>query len=368
MSSTTLAINWFDWQRRTRNPPSSAVIGSDRSTSRVLLTVLTAKGRTELVEASADLMHRTRIGLPKGLRPIQARWVPGREDIVFVAEVPVPKAQGRPHPAAPPGQRRREHVTLNDTNGLAAALRDNSPTPVSRSVAQRQVFLRKADGTVRQLTDPWIEDWRDGVRLGDARGNTDPVVTPDGRAVIVTNTSTLTGESFLLRINLATGAVLNLTNGTSGAVAVNDSGAAVSPDGGRVAFSSVQDGRRDLYLMDAITGYRIRALTADGTPGAAPVWLPDRSGLVYVGRRDGHDVILGVDVGAPGGQPTSHPLSFRAQAPAANPVVAPGGGSVLFLGRAPTTRSVYVADPGGAARPWLLQPDPQNNVLFLDWR
>ena len=366
--STTLAINWFDWQRRLRNPPSTAVIGSDRSTSRVLLTVLTAKGQTELVDASADLMHRTRISLPKGLRPIQARWVPGRGDIVFVAEVPVPKAQGRPHPAAPRGQHRREHVTLNDTNGLAAALRDSGPTPVSRSVAQRQVFLRKADGTVRQLTDPWIEDWRDGVRLGDARGNTDPAVTPDGRAVIVTNTSSLTGESFLLRIDLATGAVLNLTNGTSGAVAVNDSGAAVSPDSGRLAFSSVQDGRRDLYLMDATTGYQVRALTADGTPGGSPVWLPDRSGLVYVGQRDGHDAILRVSVGASAGQATSRPLSFRVQAPAANPVVAPGGGSVLFVGRAPTTRSVYVADPGGAAQPWLVQPDPQNNVLFLDWR
>lgn len=368
VSSTTLAINWFDWQRRLSNPPSSAVIGSDRSTSRVLLTMLTAKGQTEIVDASADLMHRTRISLPKRLHPIQARWVPGRKEIVFVAEVPVPKAQGTPHPAAPPGQRRREHVTLNDTNGLAAALRDSGPGPVSRSVARRQVFLRKADGTVRQLTDPWIEDWRDGVRLGDARGNTDPVVTPDGRAVIVTNTSTLTGESFLLRIDLSTGAVLNLTNGTSGAVAVNDSGAAVSPDGGRVAFSSAQDGRRDLFLMDSTTGYKVRALTADGTPGASPVWLPDRSGLVYVGQRDGRDVLLRIDVGASDGRARSHPLSFRAQSPAANPVVQPGGGSVLFVGRGPTTRSVYVAGPGGAAQPWLLQPDPQNNVLFLDWR
>lgn len=368
VSSTTLAINWFDWRRPSPRPPSSAVIGSHRVTSRVLLTVLTSKGRQEIVDASADLMHRTTIWLPKRLRPIQARWTPDRRQIVVVADVPVPKAQGAPHPAPPPGKHRREHVTLDDSSPLATALRAGTPSPQSRLAARHQVFLRRADGTLKRLTDPWTEDWRDGVRLGDARGNTDPVVTPDGRAVIVTNTSTLTGESFLLRIDLRTGAVLNLTNGTSGAMAVDDSLPAVSPDGRRVAFSWLRDGRRDLYLMDAATGYDVRGVTADGLPGTSPAWLPDRSGIVYVGQRDGHDVILRVDVGGLEGQPASHALSSRAQAPAANPVVRPSGGSVLFVGRAPTTRSVYVADPRGAMKPWLLQPDPQNNVLFLDWR
>ena len=120
-----------------------------------------------------------------------------------------------PAPAPPAGQTRREHVTLADVDP-AHNPRHRRPRHAARS---QQIFLRRGDGLPVQITTPWTEDWRDGVVTGDARSNTDPVLSPDGSSLVFTSHSTLTNESFLVRMDLRTGDVLNLTNGTAGAAA-----------------------------------------------------------------------------------------------------------------------------------------------------
>ena len=141
---------------------------------------------------------------------------------------------------------------------------------VGQVVRSQQVFLWTEDGRVRQLTDPWIEDWRDGLADGDARGNSEPRISADGRYVVVKNTSTTTAESFLLRIDLVNGEVLNLTNGSAGAMATDDAEPSYSPDGRWLTFSWTGDIARGIYLMDSDTGGSVTSMTEETARSAIP--------------------------------------------------------------------------------------------------
>lgn len=368
LESTTMSIDWFDWLRRTGDAAAASRIGVHRTTDRLLVTLRDNAGTTRLVDASADLMDRTVVSLPARLKPLQAHWGPDGRSIVFTANVAVPTRDGAPHPAPPPGQHRRDHVTLSDIDAVSVALRSLQPEALERSRAREQVFLRAPDGSVRQLTDPWIEDWRDGVALGDARANTDPVLSPDGRTLVVTNISTSTGESFLLRIDLTTGAVLNLTNATAGALPATDGQAAVSPDGRRVAFSWMEGGERQVYLMDARDGSEVRALTTTQGSARMPAWLPDGSAVVAGHERDGRLALDLVPVDGNGHPGVTRVLTANLPGPGWRPVVSPDGGQVLVLGSSPAKRisPFLVPVAGGVAT--LLQADPAHDVLSVDWR
>ena len=226
--STTLAINWQDWAQPPDYATSTRHINTKPRTTRPLLVMSDLDHRTSLVIASPDLTRRETLTVPDGVEPIDARWAPDGKSILFTGKVAVGARQAS-HPAPPPGSTRREHVTLDDLEVMSAHQRADMTT---KDAAEQQVFLRTPDGEVRQLTDPWIEDWRDGLREGDVRGNSQPRMSADGRFVVVTNTSTLTGESFLLRIDLQSGEVVNLTNGSAGAVPTDDADAVWVPGTG----------------------------------------------------------------------------------------------------------------------------------------
>ncbi|MCW2700734.1 MAG: Component of the Tol biopolymer transport system, partial [Blastococcus sp.] len=358
ISSTVLAISWFDFSRAD-GADGEGAIGSEQRSSRLLVTMASGEGVAPvLVDGSPDLMHRTELPLPEGLDPLQARWSPDRSRIAFTARATVPGVARSPHPAAPAGAVRREHVTLADLDPVTYATRSLDP-PGS---AEEQVFLREADGSVRALTDPWVEDWQDGVRSGDARANTDPVFTADGRAVIVTNTSTLTGESFLLRIDLATGSVLNLTNATSGALPVDDRTSALSPDGRRVAFAWTNGAFTDIYTMGT-DGSDVREVTTTDAPDSQPTWLPDGSGIVSVSERSSGPALVRTRLGT--GRET---VLTPPGAPVSRPVAAPEGDRVLYLGQTVTNLSVFGVGLQGGAATFVLQPDPLHQHLDLDWR
>ena len=187
-------------------------------------------------------------------------------------------------------------MTLTDLNPVAINQRaDGAQDRQGRT--RQQVFLWTEDGRVRQLTDPWIEDWRDGLADGDARGNSEPRISADGRYVVVKNTSTTTAESFLLRIDLVNGEVLNLTNGSAGAMATDDAEPAYSPDGRWLTFSWTGDIARGIYLMDADTGGSVTSMTEETHAARSPVWSADGSSVAYVRERTNSSSIVRARLG-----------------------------------------------------------------------
>lgn len=372
ISSSDLAIDWYDWPQRPGPSTDTSRIGTKVRDSRLLLVTARPDGTRYLVGATPDLMHQLEIPLPAGLQPLEARWGPDRSTIVFTAEVPVGKAKA-PHPSAPRGQTRRAHVTFDDIDAVATTQRLARLAALPGDEARQQVFIRRPDGTVRQLTDAWTEDWRDGLAPGDVRGSSQPVMTPDGRAVIVRNTSTLTGESFLLRLDLRTGAVLNLTNGTAGAVPTDDAEPALSADGRRIAFTWTEGSLRSVHAMDARTGDTVTDLVSGATPAGMPHWSPDGRSLTWVSGGDGSG---GTVVRAPLGSKGTGRVTVLSRGidRGWSPLVAPEADRVLFLARTGNTLGVYAAEPGpsgtwsSAQRPRVLQPDPLRNVFGLDWR
>jgi Tol biopolymer transport system component len=72
-------------------------------------------------------------------------------------------------------------------------------------------------------------------------------------------------------------------------------GAAWSPDGKQVAFSTDRRGTTDIYVMNA-HGSRQRSLLAGPTYDWAPSWSPDAKQLAFVSDRDGLPQIYSLDV------------------------------------------------------------------------
>ena len=350
--SADVALDWHSWAQPAGYPTSTAHIRKAYSTE--LLVVLSGPGKVKrLAVGYPDLATRTYIPLPSGLQPIEARWGPGRRTIVFTANVRVGTRKA-PHPAPPRGSTRKVHAL---PKGAART---------SATVAERQVFLlNRADGRVRQLTDPWIEDWRDGLPAGDARGNYRPRISPDGKVLYVTNVSTRTGESFLLRIDLTTGAVRNLTRPAT-AVVRKDADPVLSSGGTRLVFTRSEGGTRDLFVMDAVTGGNLTRLRNDATSAAAPAWAPDNSYLLYTSIRNGGSVIVRVRLTGTtrAGDPV---VASGGRKSASAAIVSPNGSWNLFL--APTSKGtrIYTKRARGTSTA-LVQPDLVNNVLSVDWR
>jgi Tol biopolymer transport system component/O-antigen ligase len=376
ISRADLALDWFDWIIPSGRPVTAADPGSAARRSALLLTMSGGDGIPHLVAASPDLMHRTPLALPAGLVPESARWTADHGTIVFTARVPVPEVRPAPHPAAPAGETRREHFTLDELDPILA----QAEPPSDGALAERQVFVRDASGAVTQLTDVSTEDWRDGLVEGDARGNTDPVISPDGRYVVFTNTSTRTTESFLLRLDRQTGEVLNLTNGTAGAVKVDDAHPQFSPDGRQLTFTWANGGATDVYTMDAADGRSVTAVTSDDFADISPTFTADGRGIVYASYRgegspldpqpDGTSkvkasgwVLVRVDVATR----QQLVLSDAASSPTWQPVVAPEGDRLLYVGVGSSSINLFAVAPDGQGRR-LLQPDPHQNHLTVDWK
>jgi len=274
LASSNLAIDWFDWVRAGSPaprpfapPPTAADPGA--------LLVSEQNGIGTVWKTGLDFADQVAVPLPDHLDVTAARW--GRDgQIIFSARGPLSGLPHDPHPLPPPGQARREHFTYADlfpTYGTGRAVD-----------VSEQLFLRGADGTVTRLTDPWTEDWRDGLREGDARSNSGPRVAPDGLSVTYTSTSSLTGETFVMRLDLQTRAVLNLTNGTSGAAWVDDASPALSPTGDAVVFTTTL-GTSDVWTMDAASGYDAKRVTDDAEVDLSPVMTSDGSSIIYVSYR-----------------------------------------------------------------------------------
>lgn len=378
-----LAITWFDWVRPGASPADPAVIGS-----RVASEALLFGGRTRSDEAVLSISTQDRwasrpLALPDGLIATGARWSADRRYVLVTAEVaPVDPYEGQPHPAPPPGERRQEHFTLD-------MLEEHLRPPVERPrVARQQVFIYDAvDDELRQISDPWLEDHMDAIREGDARGNLDADLSPDGRFLVFTNVSATSNESFLLRYDLETGAVYSLTNATSGAMPVADAHPRYRPDGQRIAFSSSLGDYSSILTMRASDGRDVRTVVDDGFINLAPAWSPDGTRIAYVSYRGDEPLALEDDTATEDAVEGDIPLhdwylvvadartgaqrllTVPGDPPAFRPAWSPDGRRIAFISiTLPGQPDIYVVEADGSGRARPLQVTMQTHELFVDWR
>jgi len=397
ISSQTLALKWFDWvvpdpAKVPRTAVTGNAIGSKKVGSKLVLSSTDFRNdrSVHVWEEPVDMMRvdsatairQDDLGIAietaGELQPTQATWSSDRSSVAFVGTVPYDLDKASPGPAPPAGQTRREHATRADVDPA-----HNPRTVVPDKGSLQQIFLRRADGLPVQITTPWTEDWRDGVVTGDARSNTDPVLSPDGTALVFTSHSTLTNESFLVRMDLRTGDVLNLTNGTAGAERVDDSSPKWSPDGSLIAFTWTEGSATDVFVMRSSDGLEVTHVTDDQATNLTPSWSPDGRSIVYshhdgeitvspeqlvslTGLVDVYDTgwsLVTVDVAT--GRRT---VLTRPGDPAGwKPVWAPEGDRIYFIGEGPDTLDVFTVSPaGGDVRPLLITPFI--NETSIDWR
>jgi len=69
-----------------------------------------------------------------------------------------------------------------------------------------------------------------------------------------------------------------------------DGASAWSPDGARIAFESVVDGKRSIWVMQS-NGESLRRLTEGTGTDSAPAWSPDGSRIVFMSDRDGQSEV-----------------------------------------------------------------------------
>src|SRR5215210_4765487 len=97
----------------------------------------------------------------------------------------------------------------------------------------------------------------------------------------VRTTANPNGRVKIYTINLASGAITNLTPEGDW----SDEQPRWSPDGRRLAFKSNRGGSYNLYLMDA-DGCNVTRITDHAANDFDPSWLPDGEGLVFASDRD----------------------------------------------------------------------------------
>jgi Tol biopolymer transport system component len=295
---TDRAISWYDWSDEGPPPPAaSAGFASNAPTSALLFSgrqYIDLPSGAPLPPSQTFISSLDRwttlllqpVGRPD-LAPELARWSPDRRLVVFTARVPVDRSLTPPAP--PPGQERHVHFSYANTT-------DSTDVP-PLSNAQEQVFVMNADGTnVRQVTTPKTEDYMDGVADDEFRGNTDPDVSPDGRYVIFTNRSGLSNESWILREDLQTLEVLNLTSVSIGTTPAGDIRPRFSPDGRRIAFISAVGDTTQVFAMDP-DGQNVQQLTDDDHINLDPAWSPDGRSLVYTSYRGPGSPVVEGDAG-----------------------------------------------------------------------
>jgi Tol biopolymer transport system component len=379
VQSTDLVIQWFAWTAPGGVAPATATpdgqIGAQEPTTRLLIT-----GKNLLHNTSAilnepdDMMGDDDAGSAGTSDPIDGRWNNDRSEFVFTANATYNIDDPTYGPPPPAGQTVHEHFTLQEIHPGFPRF------PVDDIPPSQQVFLHEADGTNVQLTNPFTEDWRDALDAGDARSNTDPVLSPNGQYVVFTDTSSITGESFLLSLDIATGAVLNLTNGTAGAEQVNDQQPAWSPDSQDIAFTTTLGGSTEVYVMNATDGTKVTTVTDDNAYDMDPAWSPDGQFIVYshydaplaptpgeidslVNLPRSGWTLNKVDVAT--GQETV--LTSADQSPTWRPVFSPDGSEINFVGwQYQTTDLFQTSANGGAVTPLLITP--AIDETSVDWK
>ena len=392
IETSTLGISWWDWTI-VGAAPAGAVerIGSARPDTLLLfgarqpVEVGSGIAPLRLFVSSPDRWTASEIHFAGGRLDVRsARWAPARRGILLTAARPVGPPTSYPPP--PPGAARHPHFNQDALGRLQSPETQSARDP---AVAEEQIYVALPDGTgLLQLTTPWIEDYLDAVPDGDARGNSDPDMSPDGRYLVFTNLSTISFESFILRLDLQTGEVINLTSVTAGGLPVADAKPRISPDGSHIIFTSAVGGvstgdvTSQLFVMD-IDGTHVRQLTDDSYINADPAWSPDGRSIAFSSYRGSAALDADTGSGSTSGRAprtgwilatlaigtgvvtaltaTDGPSAFR-------PAWYPDGTKIGFISSGPSSQpDIYVVAAAGG-HPSALQSTLVSQEEFLDWR
>jgi hypothetical protein len=392
IETQNLGIIWHDWasQPDALVAATAGRIGANALTSRLLYSAAvyptrvdlggnvwpdaeSSEVRRALFSASPDRWRSSEVPIPEDLGfPTSARWTPRRDAILLTARASI----------STPADEARGRVVVP----RSAPVRD-SGSDDALALAEEQVFLLPLDdgGEARQLTTPWIEDALDGLPAGDLRANVEPDLAPDGRFLVFANVSATRNESWILRLDLISGDVVNLSSFTCGRTACYDRGPRYSPDGSRIVFASSVGGTMQLFVMEA-DGRNVRRLTRDDRDNLHPAWSQDQGMIVFV--RSPHSTnaleLPQLAESAPGSiGGTSEPweiavLDLAAEEvrvvargdgwPRPRPVWSPGGSQVAYVAsNGSGAPDIHVVDvSGGSPRP--LQWTTPTWELFVDWR
>jgi Tol biopolymer transport system component/O-antigen ligase len=379
--ATTKKIQYFDWAELGDPPNSAVAVGSHVSPTGLLFAGSQEPGETAIFQSRSDRWGATAEPVPGFLTQLATpHWSDDRSKILFSAAVPQSRVPAPPD--APAGQHRIRHYTLGFLNALKVPHQDRSHVDMTQTFV-----MDAAGGGYRELTTGSTEDWHDAIPDGEWRGNVQPDMSPDGRYVVVVNLSSTTSESFLLRIDLKTGDVYNLTNATAGAVAVTDFNPRFSPNGKQIAFATMVGGKAQIATISAKTGRSLRKLTNDTYFNVAPTWSPDGRYVVYASYR-GSAPIQGDPTKVGGTVLTrritqdnwylvrvdtrtgaKRVLTSAADSPTFSPVYSPDGSQIAYISLtdAPAQPDIYlVPSAGGPSHP--LQVTLRTKELSLDWK
>jgi TolB protein len=130
---------------------------------------------------------------------------------------------------------------------------------------------------------------------------------------------------------------------------------AISPDGGRIAYSAYIDDYKTIYLIDT-DGSNLNQLVAHGKANLAPSWSPDGSLLAYVSISDAGSDIYVLDV--------AHQITLRLTNDEATdhaPSWSPDGNHLVFISYRERRGAIYIMDWNGA-NPRRLTQDFRTNI------
>ena len=133
-----------------------------------------------------------------------------------------------------------------------------------------------------------------------------------------------------------------------------------SPNGSKIAFTSVRDGNQEIYVMDATGSNQVR-LTNTTAIESHPAWSPDGSKIAFMSERDGNREIYVMNADG------SNPMRLTNNtAIDDDPAWSPDGTTIAFSSNRDGNFEIYTMDASGVGTPLRLT---NNSVSDLqpDW-
>ncbi|MBN2499597.1 MAG: protein kinase [Anaerolineales bacterium] len=177
------------------------------------------------------------------------------------------------------------------------ATEEPSPTPAQTPVGGGFGKIAFASYAVGERPQIWTMNL-DGSGLTqiteEASGACQPDWSPDGTQLVFISPCTKNLESYpgssLFVINADGTGFSPLPSNPAG-----DYDPAWSPDGSLIAFTSLRDGRPQIYVMDVATR-EVRSLSQNRATDFQPSWFPDEPRLLFVTTRAGPTQIWYMDI------------------------------------------------------------------------